>query len=281
MKLYNLLFIIIYSLLTTNIATAESISLEIPPASLSQWYKPDNKRQVWLHTMFKLRREMQAMRTYAEQEDANGMQKWMASFNEHYKKIPEMVPEWKDKIKPQLLIELNEHTKNKDFFHVALTLNKIDDTCDSCHKDYQPQVTAIYRSPDYDKLRIQDIHGSPQNIENNMQELSIFVNQILISLADKNNKAALVASENLDLQLDKLGAICSDCHKNDKYPRERILGKITKDNISKLQNYIREDKIKDSQQIMGTIAVTVCARCHNTHKIISDLREQIQPEKIH
>jgi len=281
MKLYNLLFIIIYSLLNINIATAESLSLEIPPASLSQWYKPDNKRQVWLHTMFKLRREMQAMRTYAEQEDANGMQKWMANFNEHYKKIPEMVPEWKDKIKPQLLTELNEHTKNKDFFHVALTLNKIDDTCDSCHKDYQPQVTAIYRSPDYEYLRIKDIHGNPQNIENSMQELSIFVNQILISLADKNNKAALVASENLDLQLDKLGDICSDCHKKDKYPRERILGKATKDNISKLQNYIREDKIKDGQQIMGTIAVTVCARCHNTHKIISDLREQIQPEKIH
>ena len=45
------------------------VSLKKPPASLEQWYKPANKRQVWLHTMFRLRREMQAIAEYAKQDD--------------------------------------------------------------------------------------------------------------------------------------------------------------------------------------------------------------------
>ena len=45
------------------------VSIDTPPASLEKWYKPANKRQVWLHTMFRLRREMQAISEYAEQND--------------------------------------------------------------------------------------------------------------------------------------------------------------------------------------------------------------------
>ena len=44
-------------------------SLDEPPASLEKWYKPANERQVWLHTMFRLRREMQAISEYAEKNE--------------------------------------------------------------------------------------------------------------------------------------------------------------------------------------------------------------------
>ena len=50
--------------------------IKTPPASLAQWYKPENKRQVWLHNMFKLRREMQAVRLYADNKEDNHLQKW-------------------------------------------------------------------------------------------------------------------------------------------------------------------------------------------------------------
>ena len=48
--------------------------IKTPPIELAKWYKPENKRQVWLHTMFKLRREMQAVEFYAQQQDAEHMQ---------------------------------------------------------------------------------------------------------------------------------------------------------------------------------------------------------------
>jgi len=279
MKLFIQIFIITFSIINIKLTIADTIKLDQPPASLAQWYKPANKRQVWLHTMFKLRREMQAMREYAEDEDGSSMQKWLEGFDKHYKKIAEMVPEWKDKIKPRLLSDLKAFTKNEDFYHVALTLNKIRDTCDSCHKDYQSQVTTLYRSPDYSKIRINDIDGNPQNIENNMQDLSMFVNRILIALADGDNKRALAAGKNLDLQLENLSESCTTCHKDDKYPQQRILGKNTRTNLKKLQNHIRQGQIKDSQKLMGEIAVTVCSRCHNTHRIISDLRKTLMPGK--
>ena len=58
-----------------------------PPASLAQWYKSDNKRQVWLHNMFKLRREMQAVRLYFDNNDAKHLEKWAPLLSEHYLKI--------------------------------------------------------------------------------------------------------------------------------------------------------------------------------------------------
>lgn len=254
---------------------ADTINFKQAPDSLADWYKPDNKRQVWLHTMFKLRREMQALREYAELEDKNSMHKWLSNFNKHYNSIPTMIPEWKNKIKPDLINQLEKHTADENFYQVALTLNKISDTCDSCHKDYQAQVTAIYRSPDYSNIRINDIDGSPQNIENIMQDLSTYVNQILIALSDGQNKKALTATNELNLQLKNMGESCSTCHKDDPYPKERILGSMTADNIDKLQKNIRKGEIKISQKIMGDIAVTVCARCHNTHRIVSDLRQTL------
>ncbi len=69
------------------------VSLDTPPASLEQWYKPANKRQVWLHTMFRLRREMQAISEYAEQNDQAGMDKWIQRLEKDYIKIADMVPE--------------------------------------------------------------------------------------------------------------------------------------------------------------------------------------------
>jgi len=279
MKLFFLIIFISQVIFSSHITVADTINIEQAPSSLAQWYKPGNKRQVWLHTMFKLRREMQALREYAEQEDKDSMHKWMINFNKHYNSIPKMVPEWKDKINPDLATRLNKFIAEENFYQVALTLNKITDTCDNCHDDYQAQVTAIYRSPDYSNIRINDIDGSPQNIENVMQELSTYVNQTLIALSDGKIKKALTASNDLNLQLKNMGESCSTCHKNDPYPKERILGDMTVKNIDKLQMNIREGNIKSSQKIMGDIAVTVCARCHNTHKIVADLRTKLIKKK--
>jgi len=272
MKLFFSIILFSQILISSHLALADTLTIDRPPASLAQWYKPDNKRQVWLHTMFKLRREMLALRQYAEQEDNISMQKWLVKFSKHYNSISEMVPEWKDEINPELISKLVTFTENKNFYQVALTLNKITDTCDKCHKDYQAQVAAIYRSPDYDKIRINDVDGNPQDIGNIMQELSIFINQSLIALSDNKNKKALEASENLRLQLKNMGESCSTCHKDDNYPKERILGVNTIQNLDTLQKNIKNGNTKKSQKNMGEIAVTVCARCHSIHKTVADLR---------
>ena len=68
------------------------ILLGKPPQSLAKWYKPENKRQVWLHNMFKLRREMQAVRFYADRKDGKGLEGWVSDLGRHYLEIGEMVP---------------------------------------------------------------------------------------------------------------------------------------------------------------------------------------------
>ncbi len=96
---------------------------------------------------------------------------------------------------------------------------------------------------------------------------------------DRQKTVALQASQNLNQQLQNLGDSCASCHKKDNYPRERILGKATIDNFASLKTKINKWQVKDSKQLMGKIAVTVCARCHNTHRIVSDLRNTLLPPK--
>ncbi len=266
------------------------VSLKKPPASLEQWYKPANKRQVWLHTMFRLRREMQAIAEYAEQNDQKAMHKWIKRLDKDYNKIAEMVPEWEKAVKPKLLSELEMFAEKGDMPRVGKTLKMIKRTCDDCHTYYAPLVTATYRSPYYDDIKLKDSNGGingdtsgdtsgkMQSFEENMEQLSDAVNRVLIALDDGHNTLALESGKLLAEKLQNLGESCSSCHKDDEYPRERILGKATQERFEKLQVNISAGRVKDSQKLMGEIAVTVCARCHNTHRIVSDLRNALLPE---
>ena len=261
------------------IAADSRVSLNSPPASLEEWYKPANKRQVWLHTMFRLRREMQAIGEYARLDDREAMEKWIKRLDKDYNKISDMVPEWEKEIKPRLLSDLETFANKGDTYRLDKTLDMIQRTCDDCHDSYQPLVTALYRSPDYDEIKVNNLDGKKQNYVDNMEALSKSVNRILIALDDGHQPVALQATQDLSSQLQNLGDSCSSCHKEDKYPHERILGKATQQRFETLQTSISEERVKDSQKLMGEIAVTVCARCHNTHRIVNDLRKSLMPEK--
>ena len=275
--------LLLFSLAVTipvKIAAADSeVSLGTPPASLEEWYKPANKRQVWLHTMFRLRREMQAIDEYSKLDDRDAMEKWISRLEKDYKKIADMVPEWEKQIKPRLLPELEMFAEKGDTYRIGETLKMIQRTCDDCHSDYQPLVTAMYRSPHYDDIKVRNSKGITQSFEENMQDLSESVNRTLIALDDGQKSIAMQASQNLASQLQNLGDSCDNCHKDDEYPRERILGKATQQRFDTLRSDISEGRVKDSQKLMGEIAVTVCARCHNTHRIVYDLRNALMPVK--
>ena len=272
-----LIFILMPMAAISPVYANNTISLDEPPVSLKKWYKPVNKRQVWLHTMFKLRREMQAVSENAGKNDSLVMAKWISRLEKDYNKIAEMVPEWKKEIKPRLLSELEMFSEKGDVPRIAKTLKMIQRTCDDCHQQYQPLVTAMYRAPHYDAIKIKTGDGNEQGFEDNMEDLSRLVNRILIALDDGQNEIAMKARDDLAEQLQYLGDSCNSCHK-DEYPQERILGEATQQNLKALQKNIAAGQVKDSQKLVGEIAVTVCARCHNTHRIVYDLRDALLPD---
>lgn len=274
-----LFIVFIIVCLASPVVASGTVTLKKPPASLVEWYKPANKRQVWLHTMFRLRREMQAIALYAKRNDQAAMLKWITRLDKDYNKIASMVPEWEGEIKPMLIPDLKMFAKKGDAFRVARTLDMIKRTCDDCHTQYQPLVTATYRSPYFDEITLKNVNGKTLSFDDNMEQLSMSVNRILIALDDGHHTVALQSSHQFAEQLQALGGSCSSCHKDDDYPRERILGKATEQRFEQLRTHIKQGQVKDSQKLMGEIAVTVCARCHNTHRIVSDLRNALLPDE--
>jgi hypothetical protein len=248
------------------------IVLKEPPESISQWYKPENKRQVWLHTMFKLRREILAIKIYTKTQDDENLKKWVEKLNEDYYKIAEMVPEWEKKLDLISIAEIQKSVKEKRYTDVTHALDELDKSCQSCHTDFRVVTATIYRAPDFSKMKIDD----STTLISHMRTMSKQVNQIKIAFVDGRQDAALSALSELEKGMNSLGSICVNCHKNSskEFPDEKVI-----QTMAVLRQYLKAGTLKEQGKALGTLAVMVCAECHGTHRFASDAKELLGKKK--
>jgi len=244
------------------------------PDSLGQWYKPANKRQVWLHTMFTMRRELQAVREYARQGDGARLTDWSTKLAGHYRKLAQMVPEWKDETDLSLIEDLEQHRDAGDFAAVLRAADHLERDCRSCHRQYQALTALRYRWPRFDELQIDDGHGGSTPYRDHMQMLSTTLNRIKIAGEDGRWNAAKTSLDDFRKQLDDLGENCQACHR-DSAPRERILGGDTAATLDQLGHALLAEDIKGAGRRLGKAAVQTCARCHGVHRLLSDMQRHL------
>ena len=266
--LHIILFAFIANVIYTHTDFVNAV--KVPPSSLSQWYKPENKRQVWLHNMFKLRREMQAIEFYAKNKDPVRLNKWTNRLNEHYLKIADMVPEWKDKLSSQILADLNKQVEQDKFDDIPKTLEDLSQNCQSCHTDYRVTTAALYRAPNFSKITLTS--DSTISYTQHMDMLSKQVNQIKIATEDGMKGLAIGSLSELIQGMNSLGQTCSNCHKDEieAYP-----SKAMTESIKQLGQSLEAGTLKDQGRALGTLAVQACARCHGTHRMSYDARKQL------
>lgn len=237
-----------------------------PPASLAKWYKPEHERQQWLHNMFKLRREMQAVKLYSTGNEAELLDKWTALLSKHYLEISEMVPEWDNKLDVEALTRLQESVKARDQQGVSLALDDLNTTCDSCHRDYRGTVASMYRAPDFSSVKL----SQPVEYKKHMETLIQQVNQIKIASEDSKQDVALSSLSKLKHGIKLQGETCVQCHEKDtrEYPDANM-----RKTIAELEQSLATGTRKEQGRALGTLAVEACARCHGTHRIASDNRK--------
>jgi cytochrome c556 len=240
--------------------------IKTPPASLAQWYKPENNRQVWLHNMFKLRREMQAVKFYANSKEDSHLQKWVGQLSEHYLEIGEMVPEWKKKLDIDLIAELQEQVKNSSYQDITHALENLTKSCDSCHADYRAITATIYRAANFSSI---ETPGRSTSLKEHMKELTQQVNQIKIASEDGMQEVAMSSLSDLKKGMNTLGETCQICHKKDEkeYPDDTM-----NNTVARLEESLVTGTLKDQGRELGTLAVIACARCHGTHRLAYDSR---------
>ncbi len=270
LSLISLVFI------TFSFYSKKTVIVVLPPDSLEQWYKPANKRHVWLHVMFKLRREMQAISEYADAGDHPHLIKWTEKLVRDYKKAGEMVPEWKKAMKPHLVDELLDAVQKKDRDKIKQTQKKLDRVCQKCHDRYRAVTAAIYRSADFSKIRLADIYtNEPLAYKETMKTFSKAMNRIVIGIADQKFDAAQLSTKELEKRMDSLAQSCNKCHKDDA-AAETILGEANKTRFAELRRLLESKNIQKAGRTVGEIAVTACARCHSIHRTTSALRGVFQ-----
>lgn len=249
------------------------------PASLAQWYKPENKRQVWLHTMFKLRESMHAVSLYSAREDVDNTRQWATKLHTSYSKLGEMVPEWQGLLSPMAADALLAAAEQGDFSSIKQQVRRLNRSCDSCHTKWQPLTSALYRSPDYSQVEIVDgTSGERQHFPEAMTEIAESLGLLKIGRIDNDMTMAKDATAKLSQQLATLGQSCSNCHRDDR-PKERILGQATTDTLKALSDSFTADHDpKVSGKHLGNLGYTVCGRCHSIHRNLGALRNQVAKE---
>jgi cytochrome c556 len=241
------------------------------PDSLSQWYKPQNQRQVWLHTMFSLRRELQAVQEYAAAGDGVHLAKWAGRLAAHYRKLGVMVPEWSDELELGEADALAQAAESGDVSAAAQSARRLARTCRSCHREYRALAAARFRAPDF--AVVSTSHGEASlTYAQAMEALSRSVNRIKIAADDSRWEAATEALKDLRSRLDSLGGSCNQCHR-DEAPRERILGVSSRETLNDLAQALAAHDQGQTGRLLGGAAVQVCARCHGVHRTLSDLRQ--------
>lgn len=244
-----------------------------PPQSIGQWYKPENKRQVWLHTMFELRREMLAMESYALAEDSANLNKWAKKLDKDYRKIASMVPEWTPRLDLGALATVQNGVSESRYKDVIAALSILNDTCQSCHVDFRAVTAALYRAPDFSGLKVAD--GKP--LKEHMAALSRYVNRIKISFVDGRDADAIAALADLKTGIAKLGGTCAQCHK--KLGEKVYPDPTLSDAIAKLEKSLRTGELKAKGQSLGMVAVLACAQCHGTHRLAFDAKMLFSEKK--
>lgn len=271
---FVILQIIILSLVAVGVYFhQDKVTLvKTPPKVLAKWYKPENKRHEWLHNMFKLRREMQAVEYYANQQNNKNLLTWIGQLNEHYGKIADMVPQWQSKLDLPAMTTLTNAGLAQDYDTVLSQLAQIEKSCDSCHNDYQAITALTYRTANFANITVGE-----KNIafEAHMATLTKQVNQVKISSQDGYPDAALSSLAQLEANMQTLGGVCVECHKRDRrqYPDETMQA-----TIASLKTAITEDSAKEQGRHLGTLAVLACARCHGTHRIAYGAKEKLNQE---
>ncbi len=272
----SILSLIFLAFITFSFYSKRTLTVVLPPDSLKQWYKPANKRQVWLHVMFKLRREMQAISEYAATGDQPHLLKWTEKLVRDYKKAGEMVPEWKQAMKIQLAEELLDAAQKNNRDKIKHTQQKLDRVCQKCHDKYRAITAVIYRSADFSKIRLPDTYtNKPLTYKEEMKNFSKAINRIVIGITDQKFDAAQSSAKELETRMDNFAHSCDKCHK-DNAASEAILGNANKVRFAELGRLLQSKNAIKAGRTVGEIAVTACARCHSIHRATYDLRDVFQ-----
>ena len=214
---------------------------------------------------------MQAVEFYANQQDAEHLQLWSEQLSEHYLKIADMVPAWQKKLAINTMEDLKRASTEQDFSSVLIQHKALQQSCDSCHDDYQAITALTYRAPDFSNIQLTE----QLSFVEHMDTLTKQVNQIKISAQDGNKPLALSSLQDLAQGMAVLGETCVDCHKKDskEYPSQPM-----KQTLASLQQSLTSGTAKQQGRDLGTLAVLACARCHGTHRLAYGAKKQLTTE---
>ncbi|MFK5984227.1 MAG: hypothetical protein QM479_02205 [Pseudomonadota bacterium] len=257
------------------------ISLQKPPASIKNWYKPSNKRQVWLHTMFRLRRELLAINEYSQLQQNKYLNKWFLSFKKDYQQIGEMVKPWQKFLDLELIKQLELAVNSQKYNDIPVIIRKLENSCDNCHSDFQAITRLMYRSADFNKIKVATEDVNHKVVYSKaMDNLSKTVNRLKIALHDKFYNTAENFIKPLQLQLKRLSSGCGDCHKYpaNEQPKQQqdYIFKNSDSMLADLKAALQQKDNKKARMSLGTFAVKICARCHAMHRTTADLKELLE-----
>ncbi|MFC1716624.1 hypothetical protein ACFL6S_23350 [Candidatus Poribacteria bacterium] len=231
-----------------------------PPASLDKYYPPEAEGPQYLFAMFAVEGPLMGFMTHLQGGDMAKAKEYFETFKAEYKRVAEMVPEWRVHYWPDEPVNnLEAALGSGNPAAVGPAVGALMQSCTRCHNETMSAVWARYQKP--------------------LAELGEFMFDLVGPMGAVNTYTAegefgkaRGAFGLFQERMDELAESCGSCHDTERaYYVSADVQALMKTVADAL-----EAEAPNAEKILGTmqkIGAENCYKCHKVHIPISNIQK--------
>lgn len=195
------------------------------PASLDGLYPPKAQRPVLVLAMHGLNAALTGIAVDITENDREGAVANLKSFEERYREIALLVPEWKSRYPAEPVEELGKVVPGGEPGEIMAAVGKVGAVCHGCHMATMVPTQLKYHWPDFVSITVQDpVTNAEIDYPGFMQMLNASLTGVAMDLGQGQPENARTQLAAFRSRMTALKESCEACHDTDRayFVDERI-----------------------------------------------------------
>ncbi len=237
---------------------------ELPVTELDPHFRGGREGHAYTLAMLELGMRMGAATTAALRDDRDRALAALKSFREQQVAVAKLVPSWTGLFRASAVTELEAAVAAKaDVATRRKLVNRIEQSCTSCHARYMFPVQARYRWGTFENASVSDGKGN-LTFHQLMLDLANSLGAVRGDVEAGQLAEAQAAFTKLVDRFNSMEQLCVNCHDR---PREYFIDRNVKGRILKLGGLLRRGETRTAEYapLFKDINEMSCLPCHQVH----------------
>jgi hypothetical protein len=236
----------------------------IPVAELDPYFKGGKEGHAYTLAMLELGMRTGAATTAALRNDPERAKASLKALREQMVKVGAMVPSWKAYFATGAIDELDKAVASKaDVAARRKIVNRLENSCTSCHAKYMFLVQAQYRWGSFADAAIATDKGD-LSFHQVMLDLASDLGAVRGDVSAGQLPEARAAYTRLMERFSMMEQLCANCHDQ---PRQYFIDSSVKARLFKVGGLLRrgETQVSEYTPLFNDVNEMSCLPCHQVH----------------